>query len=88
VVTPTLSRALQVARWLPVGAGFVYAAVLLRRLPDIVNQLAWNADYVSQMVIAQSVGTLGKAWRAIVIQIGYLWFDLVTFRLLPDRRSC
>jgi hypothetical protein len=50
VVTPTRSRALQLARWLPVGAGLIYAEVLLRRLHDIVNQLTWNADYVSQMV--------------------------------------
>jgi hypothetical protein len=72
---------LQAARWLPVGAAFVYALVVVRRLPVIVSQLTWNADYVSQMSIAQSIGTMGKSGRAIVIQIGYFWFDLVTFRL-------
>ena len=54
---------------------------MLRRLPAIVSQLTWNADYVSQMVIAQSIGTTGKSGRAIVIQIGYFWFDLVTLHL-------
>jgi hypothetical protein len=59
----------------------VYAQVLLRRLPDIVGQLTWNADYVSQMALAQSVGAAGKPERAVIIQQGYFWFDLVTFPL-------
>jgi hypothetical protein len=68
-------------RWLPVAAALVYGVVLFRRLPDIVGQLTWNADYVSQMAIAQSAGTAGKPARAVIIQIGYFWFDVLTFPL-------
>ncbi|HET7465966.1 MAG TPA: hypothetical protein VFL29_04825 [Candidatus Dormibacteraeota bacterium] len=71
----------RIARWLPPAAALVYLFVLLRRLPEIVDQLTWNADYVSPMVMAQSVGTNGKAGRAIAIQIGYFWFDLATLHL-------
>ena len=59
-------------------AAVVYAFVLLRRLPDIVGQLTWNADYVSVMVIAQYVGTSGKSGRAVVVQSGWAWYDLAT----------
>jgi hypothetical protein len=76
----TAPQLYRVVRWLPVAAGLIYAVVLLRRVGAIVDQLTWNADYVSQMVLAQSIGTSGKSGRAIVIQIGYFWFDLLTFR--------
>ena len=69
------------ARWLPPGAALIYAFVLLRRLPEIIDQLTWNADYVSVMVLAQSVGTNGKSGRAVIIQIGWYWFDLATLHL-------
>ena len=59
----------------------MYAFVLLRRLPEIVDQLTWNSDYVSVMVMAQSVGTNGKSGRAVIIQIGWYWFDLATLHL-------
>lgn len=59
-------------------AAVAYALVLLRRLPDIVGQLTWNADYVSVMVIAQYVGTSGKSGRAVVVQSGWAWYDLAT----------
>jgi hypothetical protein len=67
--------------WLPAAAGLVYAVVVARRLQTIVTQLTWNADYDSQMVIAQSVGAGGKAGRAIIIQLGYYWLDLATMPL-------
>ena len=68
-------------RWAVPAAAAVYLAVLVRRLPDIVGQLTWNADYVSQMAIAQSVGASGVPTHAVVIQIGYFWFDLATLVL-------
>jgi hypothetical protein len=68
-------------RWVPPAAALVYAFVLLRRLPDIVDQLTWNADFVSGMVMAQSIGSSGKTGRAIVIQAGYFWFDLAALHL-------
>ena len=63
---------------MPPAAALIYAFVLLRRLPEIVDQVTWNADYVSVMVLAQSVGTSGKSGRAVIIQIGWYWFDLAT----------
>ena len=80
---PELSAAsiARVVRWIPPAAALVYAFVLLRRLPEIVDQLTWNADYVSVMVLAQSVGTNGKSGRAVIIQIGWYWFDLATLHL-------
>jgi len=62
-------------------AALVYAFVLLRRLHEVVEQLTWNADYVSVMVIAQSIGTSGKSGRAVVIQSGWAWYDLATLNL-------
>jgi len=70
-----------VIRWLPAVAAIGYAFVLLRRLQDIVGQLTWNADYVSVMVIAHSIGTQGKSGRAVVIQSGWAWYDLATLHL-------
>ena len=70
-----------VFRWLPALAALGYAFVLLRRVHDIVGQLTWNADYVSVMVIAQSIGEHGKAGRAVVIQSGWAWYDLATLHL-------
>jgi hypothetical protein len=66
---------------LPVAAALVYAFVLARRLPDIVDQLTWNADYVSVMTLAQTIGSEGKTGHAIVVQIGYFWFDLAVLPL-------
>ncbi|TMG29252.1 MAG: hypothetical protein E6H97_03390 [Chloroflexi bacterium] len=66
---------------MPPAAALIYVFVLLRRLPEIVDQLTWNADYVSVMVMAQSVGTSGKSGRAVIIQIGWYWFDLATEHL-------
>jgi hypothetical protein len=66
---------------LPIAAALVYAFVLLRRLPDIVDQLTWNADYVSVMALAQSIGSGGKTGHAIIVQIGYFWFDLAVLPL-------
>lgn len=74
-----LERLLRAARFLPIAAALVYLSVLVRRMPDIVSQLSWNADYVSQMAIADWVGTSGLPHRAVVIQLGYFWFDLLTF---------
>jgi hypothetical protein len=68
-------------RWLPPAAALVYAFVLARRLPDIVDQLTWNADYVSTMSLAQSIGSHGKSGHAIIVQIGYFWFDLAVLPL-------
>ena len=68
-------------RWLPPAAGLVYTFVLLRRLPGIVDQLTWNADYVSVMALAQSIGSGGKTGHAIIVQIGYFWFDLAVLPL-------
>lgn len=78
----TAGRLLGAARWAPVAAALVYLYVLMRRLPDIAGQLTWNADYVSQMAIAEWVGAHGLPHRAVVIQLGYFWFDLAT-RPLP-----
>ena len=66
---------------MPPAAALIYAFVLLRRLPEIVDQVTWNADYVSVMVMAQSVGTGGKSGRAVIIQIGWYWFDLAALHL-------
>jgi len=68
-------------RWLPPAAALVYAFVLARRLPDIVDQLTWNADYVSVMTLAQTIGSEGKTGHAIVVQIGYFWLDLAVLPL-------
>src|SRR6202521_395752 len=68
-------------RWLPAGAALVYAVVVVRRLPDIVDQLTWNADYVSTMSLAQSIGSHGKTGHAIIVQVGYFWFDLAVLPL-------
>lgn len=68
----------RLVRWLPPAAALVYLFMLVRRLPQIVDQLTWNADYVSVMAIAQSIATSGRPHRAVVIQIGYMWFDLAT----------
>jgi hypothetical protein len=67
--------------WLPAGAAAGYAFVLVRRLPDIVDQLTWNADYVSTMALAQSIGSGGKTGHAIIVQVGYFWFDLAVLPL-------
>ena len=72
---------------MPPAAALIYAFVLLRRLPEIVDQLTWNADYVSVMVLAQSVGANGKSGRAVIIQIGWYWFDLATLHLPFHRAS-
>ncbi len=68
-------------RWLPPAAALVYAFELARRLPDIADQLTWNADYVSVMTLAQSIGSGGKTGHAIIVQIGYFWFDLAALPL-------
>lgn len=73
-----MSRLLGAFRVAPVAAALVYLYVLIRRLPDIVSQLTWNPDYVSQMTIADWVATSGLPHRAVVIQLGYFWFDLAT----------
>ena len=72
------ARTAKLLRWLPPVATLVYAFVLARRLPDIVDQLTWNADYVSGMALAQSIGLRGKTGHAIIVQIGYFWLDLAT----------
>jgi hypothetical protein len=79
------ARAVALLRWLPPAAALVYAFELARRLPDIVDQLTWNADYVSVMALAQSIGSGGKTGRAIIVQIGYFWLDLAALPL-PFRR--
>ncbi|MFI5283080.1 MAG: hypothetical protein ACHQ0J_08120 [Candidatus Dormibacterales bacterium] len=68
-------------RWLPMVAALVYAFVLVRRLPDIVDQLTWNADYVSVMTLAESIGSSGKTGHAIIVQVGYFWLDLAVLPL-------
>ena len=72
---------MKVLRWLPPAAALVYAFVLVRRLPGIVDQLTWNADYVSVMTLAQSIGSGGKTGHAIIVQVGYFWFDLAVLPL-------
>jgi len=73
-------------RWLPIAAALLYAFELARRLPAIVDQLTWNADYVSVMTLAQSIGSGGKTGHAIIVQIGYYWLDLAVFPL-PFHRA-
>jgi hypothetical protein len=68
-------------RWLPMVAAPVYAFVVVKRLPDIVDQLTWNPDYVSVMTLAQTIGSEGKTGHAIIVQIGYFWFDLAVLPL-------
>lgn len=81
-LTPRLARPIRfAAAGAPAIAAIVYASVLVRRLPDIVSQLTWNSDYVSGMVMAQSIGTAGKSGRAIAIQPGWFWYDLATLHL-------
>ncbi|HLQ60711.1 MAG TPA: hypothetical protein VK131_02505, partial [Candidatus Acidoferrales bacterium] len=58
--------------------------MLAASLPRVISGLDWNADFVSQMVIAESLGPNGGG-RAIVVQIGWMWFDLLT-RSLPFHR--
>ena len=67
--------------WLPAGAALIYAFGLVRWLPAIVDQLTWNPDYVSAMTLAQSIGSSGKTGHAIIVQIGYFWFDLAALPL-------
>lgn len=71
---------------MPAIAALIYLFVLVRRLHDIVGQLTWNADYVSVMVIAQSIGTSGKSGRAVVVQSGWAWYDLATLHLPYHRQ--
>ena len=66
---------------LPAGAALVYVFVLARRLPAVVDQLTWNADYVSVMTLAETIGSDGKTGHAIIVQIGYFWFDLAALPL-------
>ena len=68
-------------RWLPPAAALVYVFVLVRRLPQVVDQLTWNPDYVSVMTLAQTIGSEGKTGHAIIVQIGYFWFDLAALEL-------
>ena len=68
-------------RWLPPAAALVYVFVLLRNLPEIVDQLTWNPDYVSAMSLAQSIGSNGKTGHAIIVQAGYFWLDLAVLPL-------
>ncbi len=68
-------------RWAPAAAALVYAVVLVRRLPEIVDQLTWNADYVSAMTLAQTIGSNGKTGHAIIVQVGYFWFNLAVLPL-------
>jgi hypothetical protein len=75
------ARGVTLLRWLPPAAALVYAFVLDRRLPNIVDQLTWNADYVSVMTLAQSIGPRGKTGHAIIAQIGYVWLDLAALPL-------
>lgn len=75
------ARLASLLRWLPPAAALVYAFELVRRLPDIVDQQTWNADYVSVMALAQSIGTGGKTGHAIIVQIGYFWLDLAALPL-------
>jgi hypothetical protein len=53
----------------------------VRWLPAIVDQLTWNPDYVSAMTLAESIGSSGKTGHAIIVQIGYFWFDLAVLPL-------
>ncbi len=76
-----IARVAGAVRWLPPAAALVYAFVLLRRLPEIIGQLLWNADFVSGMVMAESAGTAGKSGRAVAIQAGWFWYDLATLHL-------
>lgn len=76
-----VARALMLLRWLPPAAALVYAFELVRRLPDVVDQLTWNADYVSVMALAQSIGSGSKTGHAIIVQIGYFWLDLAALPL-------
>ncbi len=72
---------MKLLKWLPPAAAIVYAIEVARRLPDIVDQLTWNSDYVSAITLAQSIGASGKTGHAIIIQIGYFWFDLAVLPL-------
>lgn len=80
-----INRLLILVAWLTPAAACVYALVLVRRLTDIAGQLTWNADYVSQMAMAESAGSGGLPARAVIIQIGYFWLDLATY-LVPAHR--
>ncbi len=83
--TGETSRIVRLLKWLPLAAAIVYAIEVARRLPDIEDQLTWNSDYVSAITLAQSIGLVGKTGHAIIIQIGYFWFDLAV-RPLPFHR--
>lgn len=72
------SRLLHVAGWAPAVACLASVYVLARRLPDIVGQLTWNPDYVSQIALAESAARSGLPHRAVIVQIGYFWVDLAT----------
>ena len=75
------ARVLNAVRWLPAVAALGYVYVLVRRLGEVADQVTWNPDYVSVMAIANTIGAHGKTGRAVVIQAGYFWFDLATYRL-------
>src|SRR5258708_19096467 len=59
---------------LPAGAALVYVFVLARRLPAVVDQLTWNADYVSVMTPAETIGPDGKTGHPIIVPSGHFLF--------------
>src|SRR5258708_32461441 len=67
---------------LPAGAALVYVFVLARRLPAGVGQLTWNADYVSVMTLAETIGSDGQTGHAVIVPVGYFWVGLAP-RPLP-----
>src|SRR5260370_17402220 len=63
-------------RWLPAAAALIYAFVLVRRLPEIVDQLTRNADYVPVMSLAQSIGPERNPRHPIIVHFSYFSLTL------------
>lgn len=74
--------------WLPIVTSGVFLVALAVFLPRMVDALAWNADFVSPMVIADSIGGLHRPGDLVTGTYGVYTtfaFNLVT-QPLPGHR--
>ena len=85
-----LDRAAQVLLWAPAAAAIVYIAVLARSIGSVFDQLGWDADSVSPMLLAEALGRGPAGGQILVGHMGYypmLAFDLVTGSLPFHREA-
>jgi hypothetical protein len=75
--------------WLPVGGAAVYAGAFAHSFARITNAFAWNADLVSPLVLAESLGQEPSSRDVVFGTFGpytVLWFNLLT-KPLPSHRE-